>query len=163
MWQPEQAQQELLAGYTLAVIRRIVRAAVLDSSAPGSQAIREKVVDWLRAHTPAGFRADGDRQEAWVYQHCHDEAYRMTDAALNFMLCGMHILSPLGLFGIAEAEDAPAPTAGVLAPVGAIHARRTLWEWVVPVALAWLWFAGQEDSPMPIQRTHPNAPAQTRR
>ncbi|CAE7229302.1 unnamed protein product, partial [Symbiodinium pilosum] len=69
---------------------------VLESKAAGSQALREKLVDWLKANMPPGFRPDAPedkRRESWLFSYCHDEDGRVTEEALNYMLCRMHILS----------------------------------------------------------------------
>eukprot|EP00811_Abedinium_folium_P005415 NODE_1498_length_2457_cov_8.255794.p1 GENE.NODE_1498_length_2457_cov_8.255794~~NODE_1498_length_2457_cov_8.255794.p1 ORF type:complete len:710 (+),score=202.10 NODE_1498_length_2457_cov_8.255794:320-2131(+) len=96
MLSPEDIQAELLGAYTPAAIRAIIRQSILESSAPGTQALREKIVDWLRAQCPMGFRPDAAdaRQEAWVFEQCHEgEVMRLRDAALNFLLLRMRVLS----------------------------------------------------------------------
>merc|ERR1711907_861180 len=46
---------------------------------------------------PPGFRPQGgttaERQEAWLFEQCHDESYVLQDAALNLLLCRWHIFS----------------------------------------------------------------------
>lgn len=96
MLQPADVQRELTEGYTPAAIRGFVRARVLESTAEGSQAVREKLHDWMRGSVPPGFQPEQEdqavRQEAWLFEQCHDADFRMRDWALNFMLCGMHVL-----------------------------------------------------------------------
>ncbi|CAE7218316.1 unnamed protein product [Symbiodinium natans] len=88
---------QLLAAYTPARICAVLRREVLESKALGTQALRESLVDWLKAQVPPGFRPgapEAERRETWLYSYCHDEEGRMTDEALRYMLCRMHILSP---------------------------------------------------------------------
>merc|ERR1712139_525156 len=95
MLRPADVQNGLSNAYTPSLIRRIVRTRVLESKAKGSQVMRGKLVDWLRAHIPAGFcpkDAPETRQQAWLYEQCHNEDFHLRDVALNFVLCGMHIL-----------------------------------------------------------------------
>jgi len=98
MLRPADVQRELTAAYTPAAIRGILRAQVLESTSRGAQAAREKILDWLRANVPPGFQPQQEdraaRQEAWLFEHCHDESFRLRDWALNFILCGMHVLRP---------------------------------------------------------------------
>lgn len=92
----DQLKARLLATYTPARIREVLRREVLESKAKGSQALREKLLDWLKVQVPPGFRAgspEKDRRESWLHSYCHDEEGRMTEEALNYMLCRMHILS----------------------------------------------------------------------
>eukprot|EP00930_Biecheleria_cincta_P056320 TRINITY_DN42465_c0_g1_i1.p1 TRINITY_DN42465_c0_g1~~TRINITY_DN42465_c0_g1_i1.p1 ORF type:complete len:719 (-),score=101.83 TRINITY_DN42465_c0_g1_i1:262-2370(-) len=92
---PSELQDDLLATYTPSAIRCHLRKAVFETAREGSQALREKLLDWLRSNIPQGFRPgelEAARQEAWIFQTCHDESFRVTDEALNFLLCGMHIL-----------------------------------------------------------------------
>ena len=80
--------------YTPAHMRDVLRATIFDAS--GGAATREKLYDWMRANVPIGFcdnLAPEERQEKWLNDLCHDEAYRVTDAALSFMLCRMHVLA----------------------------------------------------------------------
>ena len=100
------------------MMRQTLREEVFESKAPGrwhlfkshfcrgSQALREKLINWLGGHVPVGFReAEEGRAEAWLYEYCHKD-YCITDEALtpgrklecegslrNYMLCCMHILS----------------------------------------------------------------------
>merc|ERR1711957_830607 len=88
-------QQELLAEYSPETIRSILRRRVFESSAERTQAMREKLVDWLRAHMPSGYVSEDESmsdQESWLFQRCYDESMKITDAALNFLLVGMHVL-----------------------------------------------------------------------
>jgi hypothetical protein len=76
------------------------------------QAMREKIVDWLRANVPRGFEPklpQTERQEKWLYSYCHDEDYRLTDAALNYMLVVMHIVSvdPVKMLQSRENDRSP--------------------------------------------------------
>ncbi|CAE8593721.1 unnamed protein product [Polarella glacialis] len=109
--QPGDLQQELMAAYTPALIRQVLRQEIFDSKQEGSQLLREKLMDWLRAHVPLGFRAgnpDEQRLEAWLFSYCHDDAFRVRDEALNYMLCNMHLLSADALFLPARARAAAA-------------------------------------------------------
>merc|ERR1719502_1545005 len=54
---PEQLSKELFEGYTPEALRRSLREAVLEAKSEGSQALREKLLDWLRANIPPGFRS----------------------------------------------------------------------------------------------------------
>ncbi|CAE7497881.1 unnamed protein product [Symbiodinium sp. CCMP2592] len=92
----DQLKARLLATYTPTRIREVLRREVLESKAKGSQALREKLLDWLKVQVPPGFRtefSEESRREAWLHSYCHDEEGRMTEEALNYMLCRMHILS----------------------------------------------------------------------
>jgi hypothetical protein len=80
--------------YTPSRIRTVLRAAIFEAS--GGAETREKVYDWLRGNIPAGFCDDSDteeRQAKWLHDMCHDADYRVTDAALSFMLCRMRVLA----------------------------------------------------------------------
>lgn len=83
--------------YTPREICEVVRRKVLEPSTaiPAAGELREKLVDWLGAHIPAGMLPDrptDERRATWLHTYCHDEAYRMTEPALRFALCGMRIL-----------------------------------------------------------------------
>lgn len=112
-------QAELMREYTPAKIRAIVREEIVDSRAEGSEAIRAKFLDWLRASVPDGFRSANleaeaaARQEAWLFERCHDEAYALTDAALNFMLCRMGVLDPSRVADLFSAPEDLSPGARV--------------------------------------------------
>ena len=100
MLRPGDVREALLAAYTPAAIRSHVRAEILEASSEGSQMVREKLVDWLRAHVPRGFQggdAGAAPHEAWLYEACHDADYALRDVALNFMLCGMGVLRADGI------------------------------------------------------------------
>ena len=80
--------------YTPSCIRSVLRTSIFEASS-GAE-IREKVYDWLRRSIPVGFCDDLDseeRQAKWLHEMCHDSDYRVTDAALSFMLCRMHVLA----------------------------------------------------------------------
>jgi len=97
---PECVQRSLMRAYSPGSIRAWLRKEILESTAEGAQARREKLLDWLRAHIPLGYQdqaAPSDRMGSWVFDQCHDEGYRMTDAALNFLLCRMRILDASGV------------------------------------------------------------------
>jgi hypothetical protein len=79
--------------YTPAGIRDVLRSTIFEASSGAD--IREKMYDWMRANIPVGYCAElapDKRQEAWLNDECHDSDYRVTDAALSFMLCRMHVL-----------------------------------------------------------------------
>jgi hypothetical protein len=80
--------------YTPSHIRSVLRTAIFEAS--NCAETREKVYDWLRGSIPVGFHDDldsGERQAKWLHEMCHDSDYRITDAALSFMLCRMHVLA----------------------------------------------------------------------
>lgn len=133
---PADIQKSLMEEYTPAVVRKVVREKMLESSAPGSQAMREKLVDWLRANVPYGFQklgANSSQQEAWVYEVCHDESFRLRDAALNFLLCRMHVLQPVQLCGLDgdPSEVAPPWPPPRIAPASAGAHSEGPWRCVV--------------------------------
>ena len=81
--------------YTPRAICEIVRRVLESSTDPAAGEIREKLVDWLGAHIPAGMLPRSpmaERRSTWLHTYCHDELYRMTEPALLFALCGMRIL-----------------------------------------------------------------------
>jgi len=87
-------QHDLWQQYTPSEIRKLVRDEIVDSKGTDAEAIRSKLYDYLRAAMPEGFRPGNDhsiRQEAFLFEKCHDDTYRMTDVALNFLLCRMRI------------------------------------------------------------------------
>jgi len=114
MMRPEEVRRQLAETYTPANIRSYVQEGVLDSKAEGAQAMREKLLDWLRAHVPPGFRPEdpqAERQEAWLFEQCHGEDFKLRDQALNFILCSMHILRPEGIVClVGDPATAVAPT-----------------------------------------------------
>lgn len=90
----EDVQAELISAYTPSKIRQIIRNDILESKLPRSQDVRDKITAWMKEHIPAGFPTSAsaaERQEEWLFNWCHDDNFRMTDQAINFMLCGMHI------------------------------------------------------------------------
>lgn len=92
---PHEIQQEVHATYTPASIREILRKRVFESTAERTQAIREKLVDWLRAHMPVGYSSEEEGmtdQESWLFKRCYNENMKIQDEALNFLLIGMHVL-----------------------------------------------------------------------
>ncbi len=79
--------------YSPARMRDELRATIFEAS-DGAET-REKMYDWLRSNVPVGFCDDLDadaRQCKWLHEMCHDADYRVTDAALSFMLCRMRVL-----------------------------------------------------------------------
>jgi hypothetical protein len=102
--------------YTPSAICEIVRRKVLSSTEPAAGELREKLVDWLGAHIPAGMlpgRPMAERRATWLHTYCHDDSYRMTEPALIFALCGMHILQvewPSVASDTAESVVGPATT-----------------------------------------------------
>ena len=102
--------------YTPAAVCEIVRRKVLDSTEPAAAELREKLVDWLGAHIPAGMLPGSpmaERRSTWLHTYCHDEQYRMTEPALLFALCGMNILHldwPSAARAIAGPAVGPAAT-----------------------------------------------------
>jgi len=96
MLRPADVQRELLEAYSPAKIMEFVRSGILESKVSGAQAMREKLLDWFRANVPDGFRpgvSSAERQEAWLYEKCHDDGFRLRDEALRFLLCRMHVLN----------------------------------------------------------------------
>ena len=79
--------------YTPGRMRAELRAKIFEAS-DGAET-REKMYDWMRANVPVGFCDDlaaDERQSKWLHEMCHDCNYRVTDAALSFMLCRMRVL-----------------------------------------------------------------------
>eukprot|EP00434_Breviolum_minutum_P008563 symbB.v1.2.007554.t2/scaffold432.1/size246310/4 len=133
---PEDLQAQLFKEYVPAKLRQILREEIFESKGSGTQALREKMTNWLSAHIPHAFRpSEGveQRREAWLYQWCHDEEFRITNEALNYMLCCMHILSAVPLILQAGGHDVGAadvlphgvayvgPAAAAAAPTPAVH------------------------------------------
>jgi len=88
-------RQRLKDRYGVREIRSMLRQDICECKDSGSEAIRSKLVDWLKASVPDGFKPWSDRvqrQEDWLFEQCFDENYVMTDTALNFLLCRMRIL-----------------------------------------------------------------------
>jgi hypothetical protein len=78
--------------YSPSRIRAELRAKIFE--APDGAEIREKMYDWMRANIPIGFCDDlatDERQSKWMHELCHDADYRITDAALSYLLCRMHV------------------------------------------------------------------------
>jgi len=97
---PDALQAELFEDYVPALLRQTIRKEVFESQGSGTQALREKITNWFSAHIPAGFRANDtveSRREAFLFEYCYDETYRITNEALNYMLCCMHILTARSL------------------------------------------------------------------
>jgi hypothetical protein len=88
------ARAEFARMYSPSRIREVLRAEIFEAS--GGAETREKVYDWLRANVPPGFcdnLGTEERQAKWMHDVCHDDDYRVTDPALSFMLCRMHVLA----------------------------------------------------------------------
>jgi len=103
---PKVVREELYAQYSPQFIRNEIRRGIFDSNEKGTQQIREKIMDFLRQAIPASFKPnESDRLENWIYQECFDEQYRITDDGLNYLLCVMHILSPV--FRVPPIEEQP--------------------------------------------------------
>ena len=112
-------EARLHARYGPAEVRAEVRARLSEPTA-AAQLRREELVNWLAAHVPEGFMPSLDtaaRRDEWLHGYCHDvETYALTDAALSFALCGMHVLQLRELESAAAADGAPASTSGTVFP-----------------------------------------------
>jgi len=109
---PDALQAKLFKDYVPARLRQTIREEVFESQSSGTQALREKITNWFSANIPVGFRANDtveQRREAFLYQFCYDEEYRITDEALNYMLCCMHILTARSLILQASGQSLSEP------------------------------------------------------
>eukprot|EP00928_Gymnodinium_smaydae_P052757 TRINITY_DN36927_c0_g1_i1.p1 TRINITY_DN36927_c0_g1~~TRINITY_DN36927_c0_g1_i1.p1 ORF type:complete len:725 (+),score=145.64 TRINITY_DN36927_c0_g1_i1:64-2175(+) len=96
----ERINGELRREYSASTIRAILREEIAETTKEGAEVLRGKLFDWLRAAMPDGFRPGGERQqrqEEFLFEKCCDDAYKLTDAALNFVLVRMHVLSAAGV------------------------------------------------------------------
>ncbi|CAK9077848.1 unnamed protein product [Durusdinium trenchii] len=110
---PDVLQARLFQDYVPSRLRRALREEIFESKMRGAQALREKLTDWLSGHIPEGFREDESpdaRREAWLYGYCHDANFRVTNEALNYMMCCMHILSAHPLILQAAGQHLAPPT-----------------------------------------------------
>jgi len=92
---PARVTASLHDRYTPRAICDIVRRKVLDSTEAAATEMREKLIDWLGAHIPAGMLPRSpmaERRSTWLHTYCHDAEYRMTEPALLLALCGMRVL-----------------------------------------------------------------------
>eukprot|EP00747_Dinoflagellata_sp_TGD_P106181 gnl/TRDRNA2_/TRDRNA2_169785_c0_seq2.p1 gnl/TRDRNA2_/TRDRNA2_169785_c0~~gnl/TRDRNA2_/TRDRNA2_169785_c0_seq2.p1 ORF type:complete len:720 (+),score=96.06 gnl/TRDRNA2_/TRDRNA2_169785_c0_seq2:96-2255(+) len=115
---PAQIQAELWQDYTPRKIREVVRREVAEARGENAETVRAKLHDWLRAAMPEGFRprsgSKAERQEAWLFEQCHDDDYAIRDTALNFMLCRMRVFLAEGVADFFEApSDAQLPCEAV--------------------------------------------------
>ena len=135
-FEPTRVAASLWSRYSPRAICAIVRRTVFESSSEGAAELREKIVDWLAAHVPPGLLTTSpmaDRRSTWLHTYCHDVEYVVTDAALLYALCGMHVLRVRPLLpspSLAPSEVPPPPAAAQvqlpvqLPPAAAQGARR---------------------------------------
>merc|ERR1719384_1712811 len=59
-----------------------------------------------------------ERQEAWLFDQCHDDAYRLRDVALSLLLCRCHVFSGDRVADLFQAPVATTASAAALPAAG---------------------------------------------